>query len=85
VVPIDGDEVLKVIEGAARVLTVKVADAKSPPGFPVAVIVYVPGLTEATVKLPVNVPLDVEQVKAVTTLPDSEHDESLVKKSDPDT
>jgi len=37
------------------------------------------------VKLPVNVPPDTEQVKELMGVPESEQEESLVRKFDPDT
>ena len=84
-VPTVAEVVLKLIVGDTTLLIVKLTDAESLPGFPVAVIVYVPGVAEATVKLPVSVPLDKEQLSEVIGVPESEHDESLVKKPDPDT
>ena len=85
VVPTVAEVALNVIVGDTTLPTVKLAVAESPPGFPVAVTVYASGETEATVKLPVNVPLDKEQLSEVTGVPESEHEESLAKKPDPDT
>ena len=62
VVPAAADEVLSVMVGDVPPVTVRVWDAESSPGLPIAVIVYVPAPTAATVKLPVSVPLDTEQV-----------------------
>ena len=84
-VPTVAEVVLNVIVGDTPLLIVKLAVAESLPRFPVAVTVYVPGVAEATVKEPVNVPLDMEQLSEVIGVPESEHEESLVKKPDPDT
>lgn len=62
VVPTAADEVLNVTVGVAPVAIVKLVDAESSPGLPTAVIVYVPAYALATVKLPVSVPLDMEQL-----------------------
>jgi hypothetical protein len=64
---------------------VKTAEAESPPGLPVAVIVYPPDAIEATVNVAVNAPLETEHVDAITGLPDNEQPVSLVKKPEPDT
>jgi hypothetical protein len=61
VLPAIADEVLNVMLGEVPEPTVKLADAESPPGVPNALMVYVPASMEATVKEPVNVPLEIEQ------------------------
>lgn len=85
VVPIAADEVPNVMVGEVPATIVKLVNAESPPGLPTAVIVYEPVLAVATVNLPVNVPLETEQVKELTGAPEIEHEESLGKKFDPDT
>jgi len=78
-----GTEVaLSVIDGDAP-LTVKLAEAESPPGLPVAVIVYVPDAAETTVNDADKVPPEIEQLKVSTALPDNEQLVSVVEKSDP--
>jgi hypothetical protein len=66
-------------------VTVSVADAKSPPGLPLAVTVYMPDATLATVKVALKVPPEIEQVEALTGLPDNEQAVSLAQKPEPDT
>jgi len=62
VVPTAADEVLNVTLGDVVAVIVKLADAESPPGLPTTVTVYVPVSATATVNVPVNVPLEMEQV-----------------------
>ena len=64
-------------------LTTKVAEAESSPGLPDAVIVYVPGVMEVTLNVADNVPLEIEQLKVPTGLPDNEQLVSPVEKSEP--
>ena len=64
-------------------LTTKVAEAESLPGLPVAVIVYVPGVMEVTLNDADKVPLEIEQLKVPTGLPDNEQLVSPVEKSEP--
>jgi len=73
---------LSVIDGDAP-LTVKLAEAESSPGLPVTVIVYPPDAIEATVNVAVTAPLEIEQVEAVTGLPDNEQAVSLARKLEP--
>lgn len=80
--PTEAEVVLRLTVGAPPWI-VKLADAESAPGDPVAVIVYVPALSDATVKLPVNVPPETEQVKELIGVPEMVQEESLVKKSKP--
>jgi hypothetical protein len=65
--------------------TTKVAEAESSLGLPVAVIVYVPEATETTVNDAYKVPSEIEQLKILTGLPDSEQLVSAVEKPDPST
>ena len=81
--PTVAEVTLSVIVGEVTLLTAKLADAESLPGFPVAVIVYVPGLVEAIVKLPLSAPLAIEHVEERMGVPESVHDESPVRKLDP--
>ena len=61
---------LKVMDAApADVPKLSVAEAKSPSGLPVAVIVYVLAAIFATVNEPVKAPSEIEHVPAVTGLP----------------
>jgi hypothetical protein len=64
-------------------LTTKAAEAESPLGLPVAVIVYVPDAIETTVNDADKVPPAIEQLKVSTGLPDNEQLVSAVEKSDP--
>jgi hypothetical protein len=82
--PTGAEVELSVSDGGAP-LTVKLAEAESPPGLPLAVIVYVPDAIEATVNVAVSAPLETEQVEAVTGLPDIEQPVSLARKPEPDT
>jgi len=61
VLPTAADEVLNVALGDVLAAIVKLADAESPPGLPVTVIVYVPVSAAETVNVPVSVPLEIEQ------------------------
>jgi hypothetical protein len=54
--------VLNVTLGDVPAAIVKLADAESSPGLPTAVMVYVPVSAVATVNVPVNVTLEMEQV-----------------------
>jgi hypothetical protein len=82
--PTGAEVELSVIDGGAP-LIVKLAEAESLPGLPLAVIVYVPDAIEATVNVAVSAPLEIEQVEVVTGLPDSEQAVSLARKPEPDT
>jgi hypothetical protein len=53
-------------------VTVKLTEAESSPGVPIAVIVYAPDAILATVNVAVNVPPEIEQLESSTPLPDSE-------------
>jgi hypothetical protein len=66
-------------------VTVKVAETESPLGLPVAVTVLEPAVTFVTIKEPDNLPLEIEQLGELTTLPDNEQLVSLVRKPEPDT
>ena len=59
------------IEGG-WVETTKVAEAVSPPGLPVAVIVYAPPELVATVNAPANIPSEIIQLCEPTAPPDNE-------------
>jgi hypothetical protein len=83
-VPTGAEVGLSVIDEGAP-LTVKLAEAESPPGLPVTVIVDPPDAIEATVNVAVNAPFETEHVDAVTGLPDNEQAVSLVRKPEPDT
>jgi len=64
---------------------VKNADAESPFGLPVTVIVYEPADAAATTNAAVTAPLLIEQVSEATTIPpDNEHAESFDEKPEPD-
>jgi hypothetical protein len=65
--------------------TVKDAEAESPAGLPVAVIVYTPVATLAITKEAVRVPAEIVQVEVVTTLPANEQLVSLDENPEPDT
>jgi hypothetical protein len=52
---------------------VKVAEAESPSGPAVAVMVYELAATAATVKEPVKVPSETEQLSEATAVPVREH------------
>jgi len=65
--------------------TVRVDEAASLIGLPVAVIVYEPTVTLATTNEPVIVPAETEQLDPVTAVPDSEQLESLEEKPVPET
>ena len=67
------------------VVTVKFAKAESPLGSLLAVSVYEPAVTFATIKEPDNSPFESEQFAAVTISPDSVQFESLKGKAVPDT
>ena len=60
-VPTGAEVRLSVIDGDAP-LTVKLAEAESSPGLPLAVIVYSPEATEVTVNVAASAPLEIEQV-----------------------
>ena len=64
-------------------LITKVAEAESSPGLPVAVIVYVLGVMEVTLKDADKLPLEMEQLEVPTGLPDNEQLVSPREKSDP--
>jgi len=81
--PTEAESGLSVID--AVVVTVKVAEAESPPGLPLAVIVYTPDAMSPTVNVAVKAPPETEQVDAVTGLPESEQVVSLARKLEPDT
>jgi len=66
-------------------LTRKVVEATSSSGLPVAVIVYVPGMIEATLNDADKVPLEIEQLNVPIGLPDNEQLVSASEKSDPAT
>ncbi|HKM79242.1 MAG TPA: hypothetical protein VJZ03_09200 [Candidatus Bathyarchaeia archaeon] len=67
-------------------LTVRAAEAKSPAGVPVRVIVYEPAGTLATRKEPAREPPETMQLdRAPTAPPDSEQAESVTEKFVPDT
>ena len=83
-VPTGAEVELSVIDGGTP-LTVKLAEAESLPGLPLAVIVYVPDVIDATVNVAVSAPLEIEQVDAVTGLPDNEQAVSLAWKPEPNT
>jgi hypothetical protein len=78
-------EVVEVVCWLGGTMTVNVVDAASPPGLAPAVIMYEPAPTPATVKYALNVPLEIEQVGALTGLPDNEQAVSAVEKPEPDT
>jgi hypothetical protein len=68
-------EWLNEIEGVPlAVPTVRVEEAESSSGVPVAVTVYELAATFATVKEPVNVPSEMEQVSEITGVPVSEQE-----------
>lgn len=48
-------------------------------------IMYAPVATFATVNVALNIPLETEQLEAVTALPDNEQVRSLVRNPVPDT
>ena len=80
--PTTAEVELSVIDGDAP-LTVKLAVAESPPGVPLAVIVYVPDATSVTSNDADKVPPEIEQLKVSTGVPDNEQLVSAVEKSDP--
>jgi len=82
--PTGAEVELSVIDGDAP-LTVKLAEAESPLGLPLAVMVYVLDAIEATVNVAASAPPAIEQVGAVTGFPDSEQSVSLARKPEPDT
>ncbi|MGP8070612.1 MAG: hypothetical protein ACLP5V_12055 [Candidatus Bathyarchaeia archaeon] len=82
VAPTGAEAELSVIEGGAP-LTVKLAEAESLPGLPLAVIVYVPDATSATTNDAYKAPSEMEQLKVCTGLPDNEQLVSAVEKPDP--
>ena len=65
--------------------TVNGVEAESPPGLLIALIVYVPIATFATVNVALSIPFEIEQMEAVTALPDNEQYVSLVRNPVPDT
>jgi len=69
----------------AVLVIVKLAEAESPPGVPLAAIVYTPDATSPTVNVAVNIPPETEQVDDDTGLPESEHVVSVARKLEPDT
>jgi hypothetical protein len=81
--PIEAESGLTAID--AVLVTVKLVEAESPPGLPLAIIVYTPDAMLPTVNVAVNVPAETEQVDAVTGLPESEQVVSLARKLEPDT
>ena len=63
-----------------------VADAESPVGLPVTVIVYDPAEVEATINEADTAPLLIEQVSDATALPPAKaQEESLDENPEPDT
>jgi hypothetical protein len=67
-------------------LRVNSADAESPAGFPLTVIVYEPADAAETTNEAETAPLLTEHVSEATVPPpDNEHDESLDEKPEPDT
>jgi hypothetical protein len=71
---------------AAETLRVNRADAESPAGLPVTLMVNEPADAAATTKEAETAPLLTEHVSEATTPPpDSEHDESLGANPEPDT
>jgi hypothetical protein len=78
-------EVVEMVCWLGGTITVNVVDAASPPGLAVAVIMYEPAPTSAIMKFALNVPLEIEQVGALTGLPDNEQAVSLARKPEPDT
>ena len=75
---------LKASDGGSA-FTVKVVDAESPTWFPVAATGYAAKVTLATVNEPLSAPPETEHVGEATTVPDIEHDVSLVEYPEPDT
>jgi hypothetical protein len=63
---------------------VKEPVAESYSGLPVTVTAYEPAATLATMKVPVYVPPEIEQVCEAITVPDNEQDVSLVDKAEPE-
>jgi hypothetical protein len=85
VAPTEAEVELSVIDGDVP-LTVRLAEAESPPGLPVAVTVYVPDkAAPATTNDADKVPLEIEQLMVPTGLPDNEQLVSAAEKSDPAT
>ena len=82
VAPTEAESGLSAIDVA--LVTVKLAEAESLPGLPLAVIVYAPGVTSPTVNVAVNVPPETEHVDTPTGLPDSVQVVSLARKLEPD-
>jgi hypothetical protein len=78
-------EVVETVSWLGGTITVNVVDAASPPGLAPAVTMYEPAPTSAIMKFALNVPLEIEQVGALTGLPDSEQAVSAVEKPEPDT
>jgi len=78
-------EIVEVVVWSWEATTVKVVEAWSLPGLPLAVIVYAPGTTLATLNEAVKVPLVMEQIELLTALPESEHAVSADKNAEPDT
>jgi hypothetical protein len=74
-----------IVSFVSRPVTVKLAETESPLGLLVAVIVYGPVVTFATVKEPDNAPLESEQSAEVTTSPESVQFASLEGKPEPET
>ena len=64
-------------------VTVKVAEAESPAGRPIAVIVYAPPPTFATVNPPLSPPRKIVQISPAMEPPENEQVVSLVEKRDP--
>lgn len=64
-------------------LTTKVAEAESPPGVIVALIVYVPGATELTLNDADKVPFEIVHLEVPTGVPDSRQPVSVLEKYEP--
>lgn len=74
-----------VVSFMSGAVTVKLAEAEFPLGLLVAVTVYGPAVTFATMNEPDSVPLDTEQVPEVTGAPDNVQVESVEGKPEPKT
>lgn len=80
-----GVVVFSIVSFTSGPVTVKLAEADSPLGLPVAVIVYGPVVTFATTKEPDSSPFESEQFAEVTTSLDNVHFASFEGKPEPET
>jgi len=77
--------IIEVVVWLCEATTMNVVEAWSPPRLPLALIVYPPGTTLATLNEAVKVPLEMVQVELLTGLPEREQAASADKKPEPET